>query len=69
MSKYREDSYLIVLFNEYGTKMETRESSVSGLIATQEEGRRILQDEGFASFAVLRVLYNTIDESKRERWK
>ncbi len=69
MSKYSEDSYLIFLFDEYGTKIESRISPEPGLIRSQAAGFQIIKDEPrFASFAVLRVLFNTIDDAKRKRW-
>jgi hypothetical protein len=69
VSKYKENSYLIVLFDEYGTKKDTRVSTEPGLLGSQHLGYKIMEDEGFASFAVTRVLFNTIDAGKRDKWK
>lgn len=69
MSKYEEDSYLIILFDEYGTKITTMESPEPGLIRSQQAGYRVMTaDDRCKSFAVLRVLFNTIDDAKRCRW-
>lgn len=65
MAKYSEGSYLIALFDKYGTKIETRIAETHGLIGAETEGEKLIGGV-VASYAILRVLSNSID--KGERW-
>lgn len=67
MAKYSEGNYLILTFDKYGTKIETRIAEHQGLIGAQKEAAKLL-DDSIASFVVVRVLTNSIDTTA-EKWQ
>lgn len=67
MSKYAEGNYLIVTFDKYGTRIETRLAELQGIIGAQKEAAKLL-DDTVASYAVMRVLTNSIDRNSRMKW-
>lgn len=67
MAKYAEGNYLILTFDRYGTKIETRLAELQGLIGAQKEGEKLIGGD-VASFSVLRVLINSIDRTA-EKWQ
>jgi len=67
MAKYSEGTYLIALFDKYGTKIETRLAEHQQLIGAQKEAAAMLS-EVIASFAIMRVMTNSIDTFSKERW-
>jgi hypothetical protein len=67
MAKYSEGSYLIVTFDKYGTKIETRLAEHQGLIGAQKEAEKLIGEE-VASYAIMRVLTNSIDQNSGSRW-
>lgn len=67
MAKYSEGSYLIVTFDKYGTKIETRLAELQGLIGAQKEAEKLIGEE-VASYAIMRVLTNSIDQNSGSRW-
>lgn len=67
-AKYKQDNYLMLGFDEYGGKVFSRVTDRQHLTAAQEEGRAMVDAEKIASFAICRVLYNSIDAAKADRW-
>lgn len=67
MAKYSEGTYLIALFDKYGTRIETRMAENQGLVGAQKEGAKLI-DGDVASFAIMRVLTNSIDSNGAQRW-
>lgn len=61
MNKYATGNYMLVLFDNYGTKKETRVFGNSGLIAAQKEGQRAKNEGECDSFVITRVLHNSKD--------
>lgn len=59
MNKYRTGQYHLHLFDKHGTKRETR--VLSSYTAAKLEGVELIKEPPFASFAVTRVLHNSID--------
>lgn len=66
MAKYSEGNYLILTFDKYGTKIETRIAEYQGLIGAQKEAAALI-DESVASFVIVRVLTNSID-TQADKW-
>lgn len=61
MNKYETGTYVLVLFDHYGTKKETRLLGNSGLIVAQKEGQRAINEGDCNSFVVYRILHNSKD--------
>ena len=66
-AKYKTDNYLLMGFDEYGGKLFT-EITGPGLTGSRESGYERIASGDCASFAISRVLYNSIDASKADRW-
>lgn len=67
-AKYRQDNYLMIGFDEYGGKVFSNLTDGQSLIKSQNEGHERVEKGDCASFAILRVLYNSIDAAKADRW-
>ena len=67
-AKYRTDQYLMIGFDEYGGKVFSRLTDGQNLTASQAEGNALVEDGECASFAILRVLHNSIDAAKADKW-
>ena len=61
MNKYETGTYVLVLFDHYGTKKETRLLGNSGLIVAQKEGQKAVNEDYCNSFVVYRILHNSKD--------
>lgn len=59
--KYRTGNYMVVLFDRYGTKIDTVLVTTGGLLKAQEQGKERVRDGLCASFCVVRVLHNSLD--------
>jgi hypothetical protein len=66
VNKYKSGNYAVLLFDRYGTKLETRILDEGGLLTAQEEGHKAVAEGVCASFVVIRMLYNSLD--KENRW-
>lgn len=66
-AKYRMDSYLLIGFDGHGAKLFTEIAS-ENLTDSQALGRVRMESGDCASFAILRVLHNSIDAAKGDRW-
>jgi len=60
-NKYQTGNFMIVLFDRYGTKIDTVLVTAGGLLKAQEQGRERVSDGLCASFCVVRVLHNSLD--------
>ena len=67
-AKYKTDNYLMIAFDEYGGKVFSRLTGVQNLTQAQDEGHERVNSGECDSFAILRVLYNSIDAAKADRW-
>jgi len=67
-AKYRQDNYLMIGFDAYGGKVFTKLTDGQNLTGSQTEGNRLVADGECASFAILRVLHNSIDAAKADKW-
>ena len=67
-AKYRQDNYLMIGFDEYGGKVFSRLTDGQNLTSSQAEGNALIEAGECASFAILRVLHNSIDAAKSDRW-
>jgi hypothetical protein len=61
VNKYQTGVYHLHLFDKHGSKQETR--ILHSLIAADKEGAVLIQKPPFASYAITRVLRNSIDEA------
>lgn len=70
MAKYQSDKLICMVFDEYGSKIVTESLDHQSLLkAYEESGPDLVRSvPGAASFAILRVLHNSIDRHSRERW-
>lgn len=68
MAKYAGGNYLILGFDIYGTKISSKISETQNLIGSQEIGRAMVEAGECASFAVVRVLHNSIESLSNARW-
>jgi len=59
MSKYSSDRYLVFMFDRLGSKVKTDEAS--SFLDAQEVGRMFISQGIAHSFAVARVLYNSLE--------
>ncbi|MGI9143802.1 MAG: hypothetical protein ACR2IJ_11500 [Fluviibacter sp.] len=66
-AKYKQDAYLAVAFDEYGGKIFT-EPCDKNLTDSIKQGRQWMESGDCASFAIMRVLHNSIDSAKGDRW-
>lgn len=66
-AKYRQDNYLMIGFDGHGAKLFTEIAS-ENLTDSQALGRGRMEAGDCASFAILRVLHNSIDAAKCDRW-
>ena len=66
MNKYEPGLYQILLFDRYGSKVDTM--IASGVIQAQRIGEDILEEEPclINSFTVMHVLYNSLNP--RNNW-
>jgi hypothetical protein len=67
-AKYKQDNYLMIGFDEYGGKVFSTLTDGQSLTQAQDEGRTRVSSGECKSFAILRVLYNSIDAAKADRW-
>ena len=67
-AKYKQDAYLMIGFDAYGGKVFTKLTDGQNLTGSQTEGNRLVADGECASFAILRVLHNSIDAAKADKW-
>ena len=67
-AKYRQDNYLMIGFDEYGGKVFSRLTDGQNLTGSQAEGNALVDAGECASFAILRVLHNSIDAAKADKW-
>ena len=67
-AKYRQDNYLMIGFDAYGGKVLSRLTDGQNLTASQAEGNALVEAGECASFAILRVLHNSIDAAKADKW-
>ena len=67
-AKYRQDNYLMIGFDAHGGKTFTKLTDGQNLTRSQEEGYQRIADGECASFALLRVLHNSVDAAKADRW-
>lgn len=67
-AKYRQDNYLMIGFDAHGGKAFTKLTDGQNLGKSQDEGYKLVADGECASFAILRVLHNSIDAAKADRW-
>lgn len=61
MNKHNTGSYLIYLYDKYGTKQETL--SAASLTEAQTLGDRGISQPPYASYTVVRVIINTLDKA------
>lgn len=66
--KYKTDNYLILRFNDYGSKICTVLSEIGGSTAAIEQAKKEIEEGVCDSAVVVRVLYNSKDRT-RERWE
>lgn len=59
--KYRTGNFMIVLFDRYGTKLDTVLVTAGGLLKAQEKGLEMRSEGLCASFCIVRVLHNSLD--------
>ena len=64
MNKYKSGNYAIVCFDSYGTKLDTKILDEGGLLTAQEEGHKAVAEGECASFVVIRMVYNSLDDNK-----
>ena len=67
-AKYKQDNYLLIGFDTHGGKVFTRLTDGQNLTKSQAEGYQLIAGGECASFALLRVLHNSIDASQADRW-
>ena len=60
-NKYRAGSYHIVLFDRYGTKIDTKLVGQGGLLKAIEQGNKSVSEGLCASFCIVRILHNSLD--------
>jgi len=60
-NKYQAGNYMVVLFDRYGTKIDTVLVTAGGLLKAQEKGLEMRKEGLCASFCVIRVLHNSLD--------
>ena len=60
-NKYQAGNYMLVLFDRYGTKLDTVMVDEGGLLTAQERGLEMRREGLCASFCVIRVLHNSLD--------
>ena len=60
-NKYQAGNYMLVLFDRYGTKLDTVMVDEGGLIHAQVKGLGMRREGLCASFCVIRVLHNSLD--------
>ena len=60
-NKYQAGNYMLVLFDRYGTKLDTVMVDEGGLIHAQVKGLEMRREGLCASFCVIRVLHNSLD--------
>jgi hypothetical protein len=65
--KYKTDNYLILRFNDFGSKICTVLSE-GGSTAAIEQAKKEIEEGLYDSAVVVRVLYNSKDRT-RERWE
>jgi hypothetical protein len=65
MNKYKSGNYAVLYFDRYGTKLDTQILDEGGLLTAQAEGHRAVADGECASFVVIRMLYNSLDNESR----
>lgn len=65
MSTYTPNSYRVTLFDRLGAKLRTLPAS--GFLDAREVGQRALGRAEAHSYAISRVLYNSL-APRRERW-
>lgn len=64
-AKYRGNNYLILGFDGYGGKLFSRPSESQNLTGSVAEGKAAVETGECASFAVLRVVFNSLYQSAR----
>ena len=52
---------MVVLFDRYGTKIDTVLVTAGGLLKAQEKGLEMVHEELCESFVIIRVLHNSLD--------
>lgn len=67
-AKFRQDAYLIIGFDAHGGKVFTKLTDGQNLTRSQAEGYRLIDEGECASFALLRVLHNSVDAAKADKW-
>ena len=60
--KYQTGHYLLITFDRYGTRLDSRMLGPSGLIEGQALGRAAIQAGECESAAVTRVVWNSRDD-------
>ena len=67
-AKFMADNYLLTTFDRYGGKVETINLGNVGLIAARQQAEAMIEADQCASAAVMRVLWNSLDANKSDRW-
>ena len=67
-AKYKQDNYLMIGFDAHGGKVFTRLTDGQNLTGSQAEGYQLIADGECASFAIMRVLHNSVDAAKADKW-
>lgn len=67
-AKYKQDNYLMIGFDDYGGKVFSRLTDEQNLTSSRAEGDALVKSGCITSFSILRVLYNSIDSAKADRW-
>lgn len=63
MSKYTTGDYVITAFDARGAKVEQYSLGNMGLIAAQAHGETLIKAGKVHSYAIHRVLHNSLDQS------
>jgi hypothetical protein len=64
VNKYQTGNYAVLLFDRYGTKLDTLTLDAGGLLTAQAAGHKAVADGLCASFVVIRMLYNSLDQNR-----